>query len=143
MNLTSTFQVGNLTCHTIEGGRQWLDGGAMFGIVPRALWQRVIEVDESNRIPLAMRCLLIEHPDGLVLVDTGLGNKENDKFKSIYRIDNEGADGRTRLEDGLAALGRAPGDVAVVINTHLHFDHAGQATREARKNIRRRRYSPR
>lgn len=128
MNLTHTFPVGDFTCHTIEAGTQWLDGGAMFGIVPKVLWSRVITVDDSNRIPLAMRCLLVEHPDGLVLVDTGVGNKENAKFKSIYGIDNEGADGRTHLEDGLAELGFGPGDVSTVINSHLHFDHAGGNT---------------
>ncbi|HZH79869.1 MAG TPA: hypothetical protein VFD68_01100, partial [Gemmatimonadales bacterium] len=64
----TTFRVGRLTCHAIEGGTVRLDGGAMFGVVPKVLWQRRISPDERNRIPLAMRCLLIEHPDGLVLV---------------------------------------------------------------------------
>jgi glyoxylase-like metal-dependent hydrolase (beta-lactamase superfamily II) len=124
----TSFKVGRLTCHALEGGRQALDGGAMFGVVPKPLWQRRIPADDRNRIPLALRCLLIEHDDGLVLVDTGLGNKEDAKFKDIYGVVNEGKNGRTRLEDALAELGHAPDDVRCVINTHLHFDHAGGNT---------------
>jgi len=124
----TTFRVGRLTCHALEAGRQALDGGAMFGVVPKPLWQRRIPADERNRIPLALRCLLVEHDDGLVLVDTGLGNKEDEKFKDIYGVVNEGKDGRTQLEDSLAELGHAPADVRWVIDTHLHFDHAGGNT---------------
>jgi glyoxylase-like metal-dependent hydrolase (beta-lactamase superfamily II) len=124
----TTFKVGHLTCHALEGGRQHLDGGAMFGIVPKVLWQRRIPPDERNRIPLALRCLLVEHDDGLVLIDTGIGNKENDKFIDIYGVQNAGANGRTQLEDALRQLGHGPDDVRWVINTHLHFDHAGGDT---------------
>jgi glyoxylase-like metal-dependent hydrolase (beta-lactamase superfamily II) len=124
----TTFTVGRLTCHALEGGRQHLDGGAMFGIVPKPLWERRMPADARNRIPLALRCLLIEHDDGPVLVDTGLGNKEDAKFKDIYGVENEGRDGRTRLEDALAEVGVAPAEVRWVINTHLHFDHAGGNT---------------
>lgn len=123
-----TFTVGRLTCHLLDAGRQHLDGGAMFGIVPRPLWERRIAPDARNRIPLALRCLLVEHDDGLVLVDTGLGNKDDAKFREIYGVDNAGADGRTRLEDALRGLGYAPEDVRWVVNTHLHFDHAGGDT---------------
>ena len=133
----TTFQVGRLTCHALEAGRQRLDGGAMFGVVPKPLWQRRIPADDRNRIPLALRCLLVEHDDGLVLVDTGLGNKEDAKFKDIYGVVNEGKGGRTGLEDALAELGHAPEDVRWVINTHLHFDHAGGNTyREAGGAVR-------
>ena len=97
----------------------------MFGIVPKALWARRAPPDERNRIPLALRCLLIEHDAGLVLIDTGIGNKENTKFIDIYGVENKGANGRTQLEDALAALGHRPEDIRRVINTHLHFDHAG------------------
>jgi glyoxylase-like metal-dependent hydrolase (beta-lactamase superfamily II) len=117
--------VGRLTCHALEAGRQHLDGGAMFGIVPKALWARRAVPDDRNRIPLALRCLLIEHDDGLVLIDTGIGNKENDKFIDIYGVENKGAQGRTKLEDAIAELGHRPEDIRWVINTHLHFDHAG------------------
>ena len=100
----------------------------MFGVVPRTLWKTRIEPDERNRIPLAMRCLLIEHSDGVVLVDTGLGNKEDAKFLDIYGVENEGLEGATQLEDALASAGFLPRDVKWVINTHLHFDHAGGNT---------------
>jgi len=124
----TTFTVGRLKCHALEGGTQHLDGGAMFGVVPKPLWERRIPADERNRIPLALRCLLIEHDDGLVLIDTGIGNKEDQKFRDIYGVENEGKGGRTRLEDALGELGHGPDDIRWVINTHLHFDHAGGDT---------------
>ena len=126
--LVETRHVGRLTVHALQAGGQKLDGGAMFGVVPRPLWERRIPPDERNRIQLGMRCLLVEHDLGLVLVDTGLGNKEDAKFGDIYGVENAGAGGRTQLEDALAALGHAPADVRLVINTHLHFDHAGGNT---------------
>ena len=128
MTLVHSFTVGHLRCHTLEGGLQRLDGGAMFGVVPRPLWEKQIAPDERNRIPLAMRCLLVEHPDGLVLIDTGAGDKDDARFRSIYGIENAGVRGATQLEDALAEAGFTPGDVRVVINTHLHFDHAGGNT---------------
>jgi len=130
MTLHTTFTIGRIRAHALEAGRLRLDGGAMFGIVPKPLWERRAPADERNRIALAMRCLLLEHPDGLVLIDTGLGNKDSDKFKDIYGVENAGAGGggRTALEDALAAVGHGPEDVRWVINTHLHFDHAGGDT---------------
>lgn len=125
-----TRMLGGLRMHAIVAGVQRLDGGAMFGVVPKPLWERRIAPDERNRIPLAMRCLLVEHEHGLVLIDTGSGSKENEKFNDIYGIENRGAAaGDTWLEDGLRAAGFAPGDVRLVVNTHLHFDHAGGNTR--------------
>src|SRR6266498_3795774 len=97
--LSTTFKVGRFTCHALEAGRQHLDGGAMFGVVPKVLWARRAPADDRNRIPLALRCLLIEHDDGLVLIDTGIGNKENEKFIGIYGVDNAGQDGRTKQEE--------------------------------------------
>ncbi len=70
--LTREISVGSIRIHAIESGIQWLDGGAMFGVVPKPLWQRRIPSDDQNRIPLALRCLVIESPDELVLVDTGI-----------------------------------------------------------------------
>lgn len=128
MKLTHSFTLGRLRCHTIEAGLQRLDGGAMFGVVPRTLWSRRMAPDDRNRIPLAMRCLLVEHPGGLVLVDSGLGNKEDAKFQDIYGTENAGHPGPTQLEDALRELGHAPSDIRWVINTHLHFDHAGGNT---------------
>ena len=149
MTLVRSFSVGSLRCHTLEGGLQRLDGGAMFGVVPRPLWEREIPPDERHRIPLAMRCLLVEHPDGLVLIDTALGGKEDAKFRDIYGIANAsrreeprsppGATGaeppdrltppvRTQLDDALEDAGYTPADIRWVVNTHLHFDHAGGNT---------------
>lgn len=128
MTLSRSFRVGGLRCHTLEAGLERLDGGAMFGVVPRPLWSKRVEPDDRNRIPLALRCLLVEHPDGLVLIDTGVGNKEDPKFVDIYGIENQGLEGATQLEDALATARFLPGDVRWVINTHLHFDHAGGNT---------------
>jgi glyoxylase-like metal-dependent hydrolase (beta-lactamase superfamily II) len=128
VTLSQSFQIGGLRCHLLEGGRQRLDGGAMFGVVPYPLWSRRVPHDERHRIFLAMRCLLVEHPDGLVLIDTALGNKEDRKFLDIYGVENDGLEGATQLEDALAVAGYLPRDVRWVINTHLHFDHAGGNT---------------
>lgn len=100
----------------------------MFGVVPKPLWERRIAPDERNRIQLGMRCLLIEHESGLILIDSGAGNKENEKFHDIYGVENRGAGGGTQLEDGLRTLGVAVTDISLVINSHLHFDHAGGNT---------------
>ena len=121
-------KVGRFVVHALQAGGQRLDGGAMFGVVPKPLWEKKIPADERNRIPMGMRCLLIEHDDGLVLVDTGAGNKENQKFVDIYGIENGGANGHTMLEDAIVSAGHSPDDVKLVINTHLHFDHAGGNT---------------
>ncbi len=84
-----------------------------------------------------MRCLVIEHDAGLILIETGSGNKEDRKFQDIYGIENEGENGRTMLEDGLRAAGYTPDDIAIVIDTHLHFDHAGGNTyRDDRGEVR-------
>ena len=130
--LVETRKIGRWRVHAIQAGGQKLDGGAMFGVVPKPLWERRIVPDERNRIQLGMRCLLIEHESGLVLIDTGAGNKESDKFYDIYGVENRGASGATQLEDGLRGLGVTPKDVSLVINSHLHFDHAGgNTTRDA------------
>ena len=124
--LSRTTTVGSMRIHAIEAGVQQLDGGAMFGVVPKPLWERRIPADTRNRIPLALRCLLVEAPNALVLIDTGVGNKEDEKFHDIYGISNAGDP--TRLEDGIRHAGFDPGDVDIVLDTHLHFDHAGGNT---------------
>ena len=126
--LVESRMLGKWRIHAIQAGGQRLDGGAMFGVVPKPLWERRIVPDDRNRIQLGMRCLLIEHESGLVLIDTGAGNKENEKFHDIYGVQNAGENGATQLEDGLRDLRVQPSDVALVINTHLHFDHAGGNT---------------
>jgi glyoxylase-like metal-dependent hydrolase (beta-lactamase superfamily II) len=133
--LVQRLQFGAWTVHAIQAGGQKLDGGAMFGVVPKPLWERRIPADERNRIPLGMRCLLIEHDVGLVLIDTGAGNKETEKFYDIYGIENAG--NPTALEEGIRAAGHRPEDVSLVISSHLHFDHAGGNTvRDADGTVR-------
>lgn len=119
-----TLLLGDWTLHTIEAGALWLDGGAMFGSVPRPLWSRTNPPDERNRIPLAMRCLLMVGHGRKVLVDVGLGDKNDAKFRDIFRVEDE-----PTLETSLAAAGHPIETVTDVVLTHLHFDHAGGATR--------------
>jgi len=126
LSLVQTRQVGEIRIHTIEAGRIHLDGGAMFGVVPKPLWERRIPADAKNRIPIALRCLLIEAPGALILVDTGVGNKEDEKFGQIFSLENEG--NPTRLEDGIRAAGFSPEEIDIVLLTHLHFDHVGGGT---------------
>ena len=120
-------QIGRYRVRSLLTGRFGLDGGAMFGVVPRVLWERHIPADEKHRIPLALRSLLLESDDRTILVDTGIGStKWSDKERAIYAIDHS----EHELLTSLAALGVAPGDVTDVLLTHLHFDHAGGATTE-------------
>ena len=120
--------LGRTRIHALQAGGQRLDGGAMFGVVPKPLWERRIAADERNRISLGMRCLLVEHPDGLVLIDTGVGNKEDSKFHDIYVVESEVPGHRSMLDAAIAAAGFTAADIKVVINSHLHFDHAGGNT---------------
>jgi glyoxylase-like metal-dependent hydrolase (beta-lactamase superfamily II) len=129
--LVRSRSLGDFRVHALEAGTQRLDGGAMFGIVPKPLWERRIPADERNRIPLAMRSLLVETRDELVLIETGLGNKEDARFEEIYGVENAASPGSglpDRLHEALRAAGFAAADVSVVVNTHLHFDHAGGNT---------------
>lgn len=110
---------------TLDTGTFRLDGGAMFGVVPRPLWERRLAPDDRNRIMLAMRSLLAEGDGRLVVFDGGLGHKYDARFADLYAIDHETA----TLERSLAAAGYAPEDVTDVVITHLHFDHVGACTR--------------
>jgi glyoxylase-like metal-dependent hydrolase (beta-lactamase superfamily II) len=119
-------KVGKFEVHLLSDGLFRLDGGAMFGVVPKTLWCRHEDVDDKNRVLLDLGVLLIKTPRGKnVLVDTGLSGKfESDpKFLKIYDVRRE-----KTLKDGLKAHGLAPADIDLVINTHLHFDHAGGDT---------------
>ncbi len=109
--------------HSIETGRFRLDGGAMFGVVPKLLWNRTNPADENNRIHMAARCLLIETENKLILIDNGIGNKYDAKFASNYAIDQD-----TTLEASLQAHGFGLNDITDMILTHLHFDHCGGST---------------
>lgn len=120
------YEGDGMSVSTVLAGRIRLDGGAMFGVVPKPLWERRIPADERNRISLAMRCLLVETDGRRILIDTGIGNKESEKFRGIYGVANEGRP--TRLENELRELGVAPEEIDTVLLTHLHFDHAGGAT---------------
>ena len=113
-----------MTLHTIETGFFRLDGGAMFGVVPKALWERTNPADEKNRIELAARSLLIEDGDRLILIDTGMGNKQNDRFFNHF-----GLWGDASLDNSLIKAGFSRNDITDVFLTHLHFDHCGGAVR--------------
>jgi len=116
--------LGSWRVHTVETGYLWLDGGSMFGSVPKPLWSKLQPPDERNRIRLAMRCLLLEG-ERRVLVDDGIGEKFDAKLRDIYRVEHQ----EHTLERSLAALGLEVDDITDVVLTHLHFDHAGGSTR--------------
>lgn len=102
-----------------------LDGGAMFGVVPRNLWSKVAPPDDQNRIRMNMNCLFIEAGNERILIDTGIGDKWSEKHRAMYGIDR-----RQSLDDSLKAIaGVSSDDITIVVNTHLHFDHAGGNTR--------------
>lgn len=110
-----------LKLHALEGNRQWLDGGAMFGSVPRALWSRWTQPDEQGRIELACRALLIDEGKRKILLETGVGAFFAPELRRRYGVVEE----RHVLLDSLSALGSSDEDVDVVVLSHLHFDHAG------------------
>ncbi len=109
----------------VDAGRLRLDGGAMFGIVPRPLWSRRVAPDDLGRIPLAMRCLLLRGHGRTILIDTGVGTKADARFRDLYGLEDPPGGS---LVAALGALGVDPADVTDVILTHLHFDHGGGAT---------------
>ncbi|MBI1945936.1 MAG: MBL fold metallo-hydrolase [Deltaproteobacteria bacterium] len=114
--------LGRWQVDLISAGTLALDGGAMFGIVPKPLWEKKIPADEKNRIPLDTRCVVLRDGERLVLIDCGMGTQWNDKERDIYRID-------AHLDASLAAVGVTPADVTDLVLTHLHFDHAGDTAR--------------
>jgi len=116
--------LGDVRVHVLSDGGFALDGGAMFGVVPRVLWERTDPPDAQNRVALGLNVALIETRGARILVDTGLGNKWSERETRMYRIDRSAS-----LLRSLSELGLRPDDVDVVINTHLHFDHAGGNTR--------------
>src|SRR5215210_3014167 len=101
-----------------------LDGGAMFGVVPRSLWSKVCPPDEHNRIRLNMNCLFVETDTERIIIDTGIGDKWTEKYAAIYGIKRE----RSLSETLRAVAGVSPEEITIVVNTHLHFDHAGGNT---------------
>jgi glyoxylase-like metal-dependent hydrolase (beta-lactamase superfamily II) len=122
-------KLGDIEFHIICAGHVRLDGGAMFGVIPRPLWEKKIAPDARNRITLAMNCLLIHAAGKRILIETGAGDKWDPKLRDIYAIE------QARLVDGLGEYDLRPEDIDVVVNTHLHFDHCGGNTIEEKGKI--------
>jgi glyoxylase-like metal-dependent hydrolase (beta-lactamase superfamily II) len=116
------FRLGQFQLDVVSDGTFRIDGGTLFGVVPRVLWEKLSPPDEQNRIALALKSLLVRTEKAAVLVDTGLGTKLSAKARQHHNF-SEGA-----LVEELGKIGVRPGDIDVVINTHLHFDHAGGNT---------------
>lgn len=112
-----------MTIYPVKAGNFKLDGGAMFGVVPKSIWNRTNPADETNKIDIAARCMLIENGNQLILVDTGMGNKQSDKFFSYFS-----PWGNDSLEKSIKKIGFGLNDITDVFLTHLHFDHVGGAT---------------
>lgn len=121
-------RLGRFGIYPIRDGRFRLDGGAMFGIVPRVLWEKTNPPDDRNRIEMSLGVLLVEAHGKKILIDTGIGNKVDAKSKDIYAVDRN-----PPLEEELARRGVSPDDIDIVINTHLHFDHCGGNTRKSER----------
>ena len=125
-------KLGAFDIYPVSDGRFRLDGGAMFGVVPKVLWEKCCSVDELNRIPLSLTALLIRANGKNILVDTGLGPKEDEKLPRMFAVERT-----PTILESLKRLGLEPDDIHLVINTHLHFDHGGgNTTREADGSIR-------
>ena len=116
-------RLGNANLHIVSDGLAWMDGGGHFGLVPKVLWEKVVQADEFNRIPMVLNCLLVVSEGKRILVDTGFGDKLSSKERQIWSIA-----GDSRLVGDLRRLGFAPEDIEIVINTHLHSDHCGGNT---------------
>ena len=116
-------KLGDLEFHIIDAGRFALDGGAMFGVIPKPMWEKKAPADSRNRIAMAMNSLLVYAGGKRILIETGAGDKHNDKFRDIYALEGP------TLVEGLRHYGHHPDDIDIVVNTHLHFDHCGGNTR--------------
>jgi glyoxylase-like metal-dependent hydrolase (beta-lactamase superfamily II) len=123
-------KLGDLEFHLLTDGYFRLDGGAMFGVIPRPLWERKMPPDERNRVRLAMNSLLVRSAGKWIVIETGAGDKWDAKRRDIF-----GFEGEPRLPDKIVARGVRLEDVSLVINTHLHFDHCGWNTRRAGDKI--------
>jgi glyoxylase-like metal-dependent hydrolase (beta-lactamase superfamily II) len=118
-------QIGNYDVNLVEAGRFRLDGGAMFGVVPKVLWEKKSPADENNRIRMSTNLLLLQGEGKRILIDTGIGYKSDEKFAKIFAIDYSEFD----LNRSLKNLGVQQDEITDVILTHLHFDHTGGATK--------------
>ncbi len=119
----TTRALGDLELITLSDGFIGLDGGAMFGVVPRSLWEKRLPPDDANRIPLSMRPLIIKNGRDIVIIDAGAGDKMDAKSAQIYKLDR-----RYHLDHALAEAGVAPEDITIALASHLHFDHVGGFT---------------
>ncbi|MBI5491525.1 MAG: MBL fold metallo-hydrolase [Deltaproteobacteria bacterium] len=117
-------KLGGFELHSLSDGRFRLDGGAMFGVVPRTIWEKTNPPDEKNRVLLGLNPLLIRTGSENILVDTGIGDKWDERSRAIYGIEKTAT-----LKASLNSIGLGEDDITIVINTHLHFDHAGGNTR--------------
>jgi glyoxylase-like metal-dependent hydrolase (beta-lactamase superfamily II) len=117
-------RIGDLELVLLDGGHLWLDGGAMFGIIPKPMWTKSVQTDAANRIPLATNCFYLETGGTRILIETGIGpkSKYTDKEQGFFQFSNHW------LPDSLAAAGIDPASIDIVLLTHLHFDHAGGGT---------------
>jgi glyoxylase-like metal-dependent hydrolase (beta-lactamase superfamily II) len=122
-------KLGEIEFHIVVAGRVLLDGGAMFGVIPRPLWEKKMAPDARNRITLAMNCLLIRAGGKWILVETGAGDKMSPKLRDVYGLE------APQLADGLRAHDLRPEDIDIVVNTHLHFDHCGGNTRVEKDKV--------
>lgn len=120
------FSLGHLTVHEVRDGAFSLDGGAMFGVVPRPLWEKQLVPDARNRVALALRCMLILDGKRRILVDDGIGSRWDGRHRDLFGISHEGLG----LDAELARAGFSREDITDVVLTHLHFDHAGGTVRE-------------
>ena len=118
-------KVGKYSVDFLETGTFALDGGAMFGVVPKPLWEKTNRSDNANRITLGARCLLLQRSGKKILVDTGLGENWDEKFTNIYAVDQK----NSSLVTSIGNFGLTPDDITDVIITHLHFDHTGGSTK--------------
>ncbi len=123
-------EIGKFKITPIEFGNFRLDGGAMFGVIPKVLWERFHPADDKNRIDMVMRCLLIEVDDRKILIDDGFGQERTDKFKEIFAFTG----GEDYLDKGLADAGLELSDITDVVLSHLHFDHCGGSTTQKNTN---------
>ena len=118
-------KIGDYDLYSIETSEFSLDGGAMFGIIPKPIWEREAPSDALNRIDMVTRSLLLCSDERKILIDTGNGTKWEEKYRDIYNIDTS----RYNIENSLTKYGFSPDDITDIINTHLHFDHAGGNTK--------------
>jgi glyoxylase-like metal-dependent hydrolase (beta-lactamase superfamily II) len=122
-------KLGDLEFHVLVDGHVSLDGGAMFGVIPKVFWEKKLPPDARNRVQLAMNCLLVHAGGKRILIETGIGAKMSHKLRDIYAVEGP------FLNDRLRDHGLDPSEIDIVVNTHMHFDHCGGNTRQVKDKI--------